>query len=318
MRIKAIISNHNWPLACILLFIVSVFMASCNRNDSSSSDTQVAVETESPLGNEEVAEATLFAPGIVSGEESVEFGISFSPDLRNVYFTSKGPEEEVYAIYTSTFQNGAWTKAVVAPFSGKYFDADAFVSLDGSKIYFFSLRPIAPDTNVLSAPNIWWVEKEGEQWSEARYLGEPINSPETGEGFLSLTQEDVMYFSSFGRADSTAKHDIHRAYLKDGNYTEPEHLSIDISIQYSNPYISADEKFLIVDSPHPEGYGQSDLYISYLEDGNWSKPENLGPLVNTGGHEGTPYISPDKKFLFFSRDGDIYYISTSALKALNL
>jgi len=58
-----------------------------------------------------------------------------------------------------------------------------------------------------------------------------------------------------------------------------------------------------------------DLYVSDKESGRWGPPMNLGPEVNTEGHEIFPYVTPDSK-LYFASDGhvglgglDIYYTS---------
>ncbi len=50
------------------------------------------------------------------------------------------------------------------------------------------------------------------------------------------------------------------------------------------------------------GYGGKDIYSSHLENGNWTKPENLGELVNTSKDESFPFIHSSGK-LFFSSDG---------------
>src|SRR5690606_37927065 len=48
-------------------------------------------------------------------------------------------------------------------------------------------------------------------------------------------------------------------------------------------------------------YGNEDIYVSFLkENGDWSTPQNLGPGINTYQQEMTPFLSPDKKWLFFS------------------
>ena len=62
-------------------------------------------------------------------------------------------------------------------------------------------------------------------------------------------------------------------------------------------------------------YGNEDIYVSFLtEGGKWSSPQNLGPSINTFQQELTPYLSADKRWLFFSTNGhgstqgiDIYY-----------
>lgn len=69
-----------------------------------------------------------------------------------------------------------------------------------------------------------------------------------------------------------------------------------------HPAISADGKKLIFSSDKPGGFGQSDLYISTLVDGEWSVPVNLGAELNTFGNEVFPFLANDST-LFFSSDG---------------
>jgi len=66
------------------------------------------------------------------------------------------------------------------------------------------------------------------------------------------------------------------------------------------------------------GYGHRDLYLSLRRaDGTWSKPRNLGPKINTAYIEHGGRISPDKKYMFFTRSNgwdpgnhaaDIYWV----------
>lgn len=52
----------------------------------------------------------------------------------------------------------------------------------------------------------------------------------------------------------------------------------------------------------PGGFGGTDIYKATYKDGKWSKPENLGPEINTKGNERFPFIHKDGT-LFFSSDG---------------
>ena len=75
------------------------------------------------------------------------------------------------------------------------------------------------------------------------------------------------------------------------------------SSQYSCGHGTFDtEGDLIFMSDMPGGYGGMDLYQTRWEDGDWSRPENLGPAVNTGGNESFPHVSRSG-FLYFSSDG---------------
>jgi outer membrane protein OmpA-like peptidoglycan-associated protein len=52
----------------------------------------------------------------------------------------------------------------------------------------------------------------------------------------------------------------------------------------------------------PDGAGRCDLYLSYRKEGGWSRPQNLGPAVNTGGWESQPCLSIDGQTLYFVSD----------------
>ena len=62
-------------------------------------------------------------------------------------------------------------------------------------------------------------------------------------------------------------------------------------------------------------WGNTDIYVAFSENGNWSSTINLGSVVNTPFAERTPYLSPDGLTLYLSSNGhkeassdmDIYY-----------
>lgn len=64
------------------------------------------------------------------------------------------------------------------------------------------------------------------------------------------------------------------------------------------------------------GFGGFDIYVSYLKNGEWTRPENLGPSVNTKGNEITPFL--DGGDLYFASDYHLgiggYDIFKSAVK----
>jgi outer membrane protein OmpA-like peptidoglycan-associated protein/tetratricopeptide (TPR) repeat protein len=70
----------------------------------------------------------------------------------------------------------------------------------------------------------------------------------------------------------------------------------------AQPALSVDGKTLYFSSDMPGGYGGKDLYVSRRDGDTWTKPENLGPEINTEKDEVFPYIRKDN-LLFFSSDG---------------
>jgi len=88
----------------------------------------------------------------------------------------------------------------------------------------------------------------------------------------------------------------------------------------AQPSVSSDGRYLYFASDMPGGEGGSDIYVSELINGVWSKPRNIGPVVNSAGTENFPFIHPSGR-LYFSSDRaggfgrlDVYYTSLSAGK----
>ncbi len=97
-------------------------------------------------------------------------------------------------------------------------------------------------------------------------------------------------------------------------YSDPRSLPVN-SDEYSvlHPSLSDDGEMLFFSSDMPGGFGGYDLYVSYLEEGRWSPPVNLGPTINTEGNEVFPYHHHSGT-LYFASNGlvglgglDIYY-----------
>jgi antitoxin component YwqK of YwqJK toxin-antitoxin module len=74
----------------------------------------------------------------------------------------------------------------------------------------------------------------------------------------------------------------------------------------------------------PNGFGKEDIFVSKKTANGWSKPVNLGGLINTNANEGSPKFSSNGKYFFFSRENlkageedgiwSILYVETAALK----
>lgn len=54
---------------------------------------------------------------------------------------------------------------------------------------------------------------------------------------------------------------------------------------------------------HGDRWGNTDIYVSIRTPEGWSKPINLGSVINTPYAERSPYLSTDGKTLYFSSDG---------------
>jgi hypothetical protein len=53
-------------------------------------------------------------------------------------------------------------------------------------------------------------------------------------------------------------------------------------------------------SDRPGGSGGLDLYVARWVNGAYQAPENLGPRINSAGHEVEPWVAADGSYLIFS------------------
>jgi len=69
-----------------------------------------------------------------------------------------------------------------------------------------------------------------------------------------------------------------------------------------HPALSPDGKTLYFVSDRVGSLGGMDLFVSRLENGQWSPPENLGETINTRGNEAFPFVD-SKGNLYFASNG---------------
>jgi hypothetical protein len=66
--------------------------------------------------------------------------------------------------------------------------------------------------------------------------------------------------------------------------------------------VAPDESYFIFNSNQYSGFGKNDIFIVFRkEDGNWTNPVNMGNKINTNYGETCASLSPDGKYIFFSR-----------------
>ena len=296
-------------------------------------ESSAALEARAGLDTE----ASIFAPGVISDARE-QWRITFTPDGKTAYFASSDeffPFTRQATIYVSHLVHGTWTEPEVAPFSGQYSDIDPFLSPDGRRLYFSSIRPV--DGVTLGDLDIWMVERTASGWSDPVRLGPEVNSPED-ELYVSASARGTIYFASGPLFPQPGEHfDIYSAAREGDGFAPREPLGPAVNTEPTgapgeglqdawefNPEISVDGHTLIFTSLRPGGFGLGDLYVSRLQGGEWTPARNLGPAVNSEYDEYHPTLSRDRRELFFVRrifrpdpflfvPGDFYRIGTEEL-----
>ncbi len=237
----------------------------------------------------------------------------FSPDGNEVYWTPMNEISEPIQYMRKI--NGDWTDPQDFPLLEGYYNGEPFFSYDGNRLYFISRIP--PETaGLITKENIWYVERDGENWSTPVVIGPEVNSLYLHWTF-SLTADNHLYFAA-SEIDQ-GNNDIYCSRYIDGQYTEAVRLEspINTDVYEDTPFIASDESYLII-SRRAEGELHTDMLISFQNpDGTWTEPENMVG-INSGGHELAPYVSYDGEYLFFlsSRTGvnKTYWVDSQVIE----
>lgn len=154
-------------------------------------------------------------------------------------------------------------------------------------------------------------------WQDSVYI-----SPDGKEiyfAYMPYVQKDFLdlYFGRISEKDvkqrgpirpdchGTMNFETYKAVRnEDGTWGRVINLNINSTYSLYSAKLSHDGKELYYAIRDYEGnYGGDDIYVSKkLSDGSWSKPQNLGPNINTKAREDTPCLSSDGKTLYFGRN----------------
>jgi Tol biopolymer transport system component len=275
----------------VLLFVI---LASCVGFAAAQPAAPVPEYSCDYLGQEPPGDTpVVFAPDIL-GPVGYRYRLAISPRGDEMYFS--GDNNILYRLrYDESAKK--WAGPEPSPFKG----GESSFSPDGRRLYFINRDPARGSKVAL---NVWYVERDDTgEWSSPKTLGSPV--------WDQTVHTPVV--AANGNLYATG---IIRLRFVDGKYQPAEQL--DPPVKGGHPTIAHDESFLLFDARQPESRA-TDLYVVYRKpDGAWTNPASLGSLINTPERETNPTISPDGKFLFFTRHGKIYWVGAGVLERLKV
>jgi hypothetical protein len=246
--------------------------------------------------------AVIFASGIISKAGRFEHAAIYSRDGKEFYFTET-PDDWVFRnTWFCKFQDGGWTNEEITSFSNQHKGGESTISYTNDTLIY------------TDGTDLWIVNRNNSNWNESNKLPNVINSFDV-QWHPTISSNGNIYFSSRGNIFKSVKKGI--------VYQTPELLPapVNSSDWDADAVIAPDESYIIFNSNRVGGYGDADLYVSFQNnDGSWTNPKNLGAKINSEKMDDPSSVSPDGKYLFFSRrtnqESDIYWVSTEFLKTL--
>lgn len=219
-----------------------------------------------------------------------------SLDGKTLFITYSAPDFSSTTLVSSQLVGGKWSQPVPISFSDQKSDLSASLTPAQDRMFFTSQRPI-PGKKTSDPWNLWVARRNANAWATPNPLDEPVNSGQL-ECCVSAKVSGKLYFSS----NREGSWDIFCAELEKDSVGNVVKLAGDLNTKFDEwpSYVDPQERFMLLSSTRPGGFGGDDLYIAVRENGKWSAARNLGPLVNSVGFEDGAILSPDRKTLFYS------------------
>lgn len=264
--------------------------------------------TGSYLGQEKPGlTPVIFAPGIVSTDLH-EFSIAISPKGDEIFFTRMF-ENNHQSIMVTKLEDGKWTKPEPMPFSEEYPCFEPGFTPDGNKLYFNYWKPF--DESKPPSCDIWYIEREGIDWSDPKHLDSPFNPGKAM--YVSVSNSGTIYTTELANGFSEVY--ISRSKFNNGRYNDFERIGPPVSTGKNDmyPYIAPDESFMLFSS----GRLGKDIYNLFYtvpdDEGGWQEPK----LIDTGLDINVqPFLTFDQKYLFFTSKGDLYWVDAKIIEEL--
>ncbi len=197
--------------------------------------------------------------------------------------------------------------------NSEYAELNPVISPDGRTLYFgrkshpANRFGVKGSETISGSQDIWFSEKVGNAWSTARRLSDILNrdqyntilsiSPDGQTILLKGAYVNGSYITrGFSLANKTA-----------GGWTVPQKIDIPGYEQMSKGkneygYLTMDGKAILLAFSRKKNSEDDDIYVSFLENGKWTRPMDLGDGINSKYSETTPFLSADGKTLYFSSD----------------
>ncbi len=167
-------------------------------------------------------------------------------------------------------------------------------------------------TNSPFNQDIWIARSVESEFDVLDHPDHPVNNA-LPNSICSLTPnpEEFVVVNEFYQDGSMYKGFSILRRMSDGSWLHPKPFHIYDLKDYGaevNLHLSYDGEIAILSLNKKGSYGDNDLYVCpRINNELWGAPVNMGPQINTAFRESTPYLSSDKRTLFFAsnREGGL-------------
>lgn len=191
-----------------------------------------------------------------------------------------------------------------------YSEISPTISPDGKTLYFTRADHPLNTKGSYSSQDIWVADiSEGIDVARAQHMDYPFNQQTYNSVTGVSPDENTMMIKGYYENGVYAKKGYSFVYRTRDGWSKPQGIDIKgyenmTKGNYVGSYWSQDGKTLLLSFSESSTDDNQSIYFSQLlSDGTWSKPKNLGPVINTKGNDiHSPFLASDGKTLYFSSD----------------
>ncbi|WPP50130.1 OmpA family protein [Catalinimonas niigatensis] len=163
---------------------------------------------------------------------------------------------------------------------------------------------------IFAGQDIWYTKKDtAGQWIEPRNDLSALNN-EGNNAIVGISSSgSTLYLLNDYGTEASQQAGLSLSFKQDQRWRTPNKITIPgLTSKQGNfysLYVLPTEDVALISVQLENSIGQEDLYVSIKDplDNQWTEPIHLGPTINTEGFEISPYLTADKKTLFFSSNG---------------
>ncbi len=290
-----------------------------------------AAHTEPKPASQNSLQVELFAAEALQANGRFTLTPGFSPDGQTMYFS----QTECLPIWEcpqrlkrSRRISGGWSSPELVPLPVNSRVDYPSVTPDGERLLVSWMVTHPGNETADSQGNfdLWSLDLKDPSATPEPLIGPDLNRVRDGrvrtlrfvnnETQPSLTEDGDLYFWS-ERVDGRGDRDVYVA-RSDGNegFQEPEPLPspINSSTADDGAWVSPGGDLMLITYSDRGGCGGSDLFISYLQEGRWSEPENLGCEINSPYTELAATMIPGSRQIVFPSNRPVAGMSEGTIQ----
>lgn len=183
------------------------------------------------------------------------------------------------------------------------------ISADGRTLYIDRRNSRENIGGANGQSDIWIAtRREDGTWNKAVNAGKPLNNEESNSVIAVLPDNNTLLVANQYKPDGSPGGPGVSVAQRIGNtWSVPQPQTIRDYVntnKYATFNLAPDGKTLLFGIEDDSTYGDSDIYVSFLgSDGVWSKPRNVGPIVNSIGADFGPFMAADGVTMYYTSDG---------------